>query len=84
MYISGIAEEAQDAGLMDDVQMALLATFSDLFVAPAEYAPIGIDGKWKPCVWSRLDDTGNAIIDAQFSRSIGTMRSRRAPHGMVT
>lgn len=81
MYVAGIPEAGQEAGLMDDVQMALMDNLAIIF-ADDTHSGLG-GGVYAPAVYSRLLSQANTIRESIFSRSIATMSSRRQPFGMI-
>lgn len=81
-YIAGVPENGQQAGIMSDPQMTLFLTFAGLFEVDDLNGSIG-GGTYTPVIFSRTLQASNRIMVADFSRSIATMSSRRAPFGMI-
>jgi hypothetical protein len=81
VYICGIDEADQSAGILDADILAKLNTLADVFKADSLAVPGG--GTCRFAVWSRKDVAAAAIIVADPSPSIASMRSRRAPFGMI-
>jgi len=82
-YISGIPESGVTGSLINDTQMDLLEDFSDLFINAGHVPPAPFDGSWKPVVWSPKNSEAHNLVESNFSPSMGSMRSRRQPYGMI-
>lgn len=82
-YISGVPEDYVADGVMEAPLVTALEAYAQALIdgiaAPAPY-----DGAWVLCIYSPLLDDSNDVEFKVVSPSMGSMRSRRQPHGMVS
>lgn len=81
-YFSGVPESHVADGVMDTPYVGDLQDYADLFLEPQD-APTPYSGSWVGLVWSPTLGTGHIILAAVVSPSMGSMRSRRQPYGMI-
>jgi hypothetical protein len=81
-YQSGIPESWQDCGQIIDANFGtIVAAFSNIDET-VEEAGAGA-GRWRACVYSRINDSGEAIQSYTVRPNLANMRPRRSPPSTV-